>query len=200
MSKRQLLISPPSSDNRVALGSTSNTVTRRTSQQDETPLDKAGLLGIRLLIGLPDDVTYQIFTYLALPCNVVTVLSQSIAPLCHASRKFANENDHLWEAILAGYYKGNQCDDDPTGNSSGTGTASTRRGAQSQCSKLLNAYHARTQRRSSKRLRRTTAKEDVIHAHFVLRDQVSIKLVLVPDTILYVLSCIVYHFIKNIQC
>ena len=68
-----------------------------------------------------------------------------------------NDESPLWDIILGGYY------------------------LDSSRSASANAYKARTQRRSSKRLRRTTAKQDVIHAHLVLRDQTELALQEVAD-------------------
>ncbi len=113
--------------------------------------------GLNLLIGLPDDVMYNILLYTAVPNTITSILCHSIVPLCHATKTYVDSNDNLWEAILSGYYGNN--------NQSNNG------------GKTGNAFRARTQRRSSKRLRRTTAKEDVIHAHFVLRDQVRVSVV-----------------------
>ncbi len=125
--------------------------------------------GINLLIGLPNDVLYKILTFIDTPFNMATILCHSIVPLCHATQEFVNgsDNDELWELVLGGYYLDNgdtngKSNNNSSSNSSSKSSTSTRA-----------SYHARTQRRSSKRLRRTTAKEDVIHAHFVLRDQVS---------------------------
>ena len=117
--------------------------------------------GLNLLIGLPDDVTYNILRYIEAPNNIASILCHSMVPLCHATKEYVDANDNLWEAILSGYYVNNYDGDNGDGGRKG-----------SKCTKSDRAFRARTQRRSSKRLRRTTAKEDVIHAHFVLRDQV----------------------------
>lgn len=122
-----------------------------------------------LIIGLPDDVTYNILTYIQTPYNIASVLCHLIAPLCNATKAYVDTNDGLWEAVLGGYYH-----PATTSNTSNSTAAATKTKNLNHQSTIL-AYRARTQRRSSKRLRRTTAREDVIHAHFVLRDQVSFE-------------------------
>ena len=136
-------------------------------------------LKLNLLIGLPDDITYKILCYIDTPNNIVSILCQSIAVLCKATKSYVDHNDNLWEAVLGGYYL-DHLNSRSSSRSSSTNTSTS------------SAYHARTQRRSSKRLRRTTAKEDVIHAHFVLRDQVSHSLLILPCSMfMYV---IIFHF------
>ena len=115
-------------------------------------------MSLDLILSLPDDVFYKILMFLAdRPTGVSRIVGQSIAPLCSSTREFVNFDSSLWDNILGGYYLNG------SGNSS------------------VSAYRARTQRRSSKRLRRTTAKEDVIHAHCVLRDQTEMALQEVAD-------------------
>lgn len=109
------------------------------------------------LFQLPEDIFYNILLYIEQPVYVSRVVCQQIAPLCSSARRFVDDESPLWEIILGGYYL--------------TGSQP----------KSQSAYQARTQRRSSKRLRRTTAKHDVIHAHFVLRDQTEMALQEVAD-------------------
>lgn len=106
---------------------------------------------------LPEDILYNILLYLEQPVYVSRVVCQQIAPLCSAAKRIVDEDSPIWDIILGGYY-----------------LDGTRPGS-------ANAYKARTQRRSSKRLRRTTAKQDVIHATFVLRDQTEMALQEVAD-------------------
>ena len=115
--------------------------------------------GLRLITDLPDDVTYKMLRYIEAPNNIAFILCHSITPLCKAAKTYVESNDNLWEAILSGYYVDND-------NDKMVKQSNSKKG------KSDSAFRARTQRRSSKRLRRTTAREDVIHAHFVLRDQV----------------------------
>lgn len=114
-------------------------------------------MSLDLIISLPDEVFYNVLLFVGHPMSITAVLCQTIAPICSETRTFVNNDASIWENILGGYYL------DGSGKSS------------------VNAYRARTQRRSSKRLRRTTAKEDVIHAHFNLRDQTEIALSEVAD-------------------
>jgi hypothetical protein len=109
------------------------------------------------LFNLPEDIFYNILLYLEQPVYISRIIYQQIAPLCSAAKRIVEDDSPLWEIILGGYYL------------DGTQPAS------------INAYRARTQRRSSKRLRRTTAKQDVIHATFVLRDQTEMALQEVAD-------------------
>ena len=115
-------------------------------------------MGLDLIISLPDDVFYNTLLCIEHPIGVAAIVCKSIAPLCSETRAFVNnDSSSLWEHILGGFYL----------NSGGTSSVS--------------AYRARTQRRSSKRLRQTTAKDDVIHAHYVLRDQTEMALQEVAD-------------------
>lgn len=112
---------------------------------------------VHSLLNLPDDVFYNILLFLEQPMYVSRVVCKQIAPLCLSSRILVGNDSSLWETILGGYYL------------SGSQPSS------------VSAYRARTQRRSSKRLRRTTAREDVIHAQFVLRDSTEMALQEVAD-------------------
>jgi hypothetical protein len=114
-------------------------------------------MSLDLIVSLPDDVFYSILLFLEQPMGISAIVCKLITPLSSATRTFVNTDSSLWENILGGYYL------------NGSGTSS------------VSAYRARTQRRSSKRLRRTTAKEDVIHAHYVLRDQTEMALQEVAD-------------------
>ncbi len=144
-------------------------------------------MSITLLKGLPDDVLYKILCFINPPNTIVTTVCQSIVPLCHATKSFIDDNETLWESILGGYYlcrednshgeKNGKVSSSSTSSPSSSSvstqhsTSGNRRSRASSTNTNI-VYRARTQRRSSKRLRRTTAKEDVIHAHLVLRDQV----------------------------
>mmetsp|Transcript_11004 Transcript_11004/g.16645 ORF Transcript_11004/g.16645 Transcript_11004/m.16645 type:complete len:347 (+) Transcript_11004:1325-2365(+) len=140
-------------------------------------------MSLMLLTKLPDEVLYKILCFVSPPNNIVTTVCQSLVPLCHATKLYIDTNDTLWESILGGYYL--SCDDhnrnDDNDKASSTtlnstlNTTTTNRKNRA-ASTNVDTYRARTQRRSSKRLRRTTAKEDVIHAHLVLRDQTEMAL------------------------
>lgn len=104
------------------------------------------------LFSLPDDVFYNILLFVDQPLSVARVICTQIAPLSSETANLVSNTSTLWDFVLGGYY----------GTQSGVSSPS--------------AYRARTQRRTSKRLRRTTAKEDVIHAHFNLRDQTEMAL------------------------
>jgi len=109
------------------------------------------------LIRLPDDVFYNILLFLESPTNVSVTVCKLIAPLCSATRSYVGNDSSLWEIVLGAFFI------------NGSGPSS------------VSAYRARTQRRASKRLRRTTAKEDVIRTLFVLRDQTEMALQEVAD-------------------
>jgi hypothetical protein len=112
-----------------------------------------------LLIDLPDDIMYKILLYLESPTRVIhqmaifSTVSKNMYFFTH------EDNNELWEFILGGYY----CNGKDLSLSS------------------RFAFHSRTQRRNSKRLRRTSAKNDVIHAHFNLRDQTEMALQEIAD-------------------
>ena len=110
------------------------------------------------LINLPCPILYTILTYIDKPIYHPKLLCSTFQLLCHLFHNYINVNDDLWEMILIGYYK-NDNDDDDSKKNNNHGTSSQGR-------------------RLSKRLRRNTAKEDVIHTHFVLRDQVSIMIII----------------------
>jgi len=114
-------------------------------------------MSLHPLLNLSDDAFYNILLFLEEHTYMSRVLCKQIAPLCSESRNYVGNDSSLWETILGGYYL----------NGSGSST--------------VKAYRARTQRRSSKRLRRTTAREDVIHAHFVIRDSTEMALQEVAD-------------------
>uniref|UniRef100_A0A7S3VCE0 F-box domain-containing protein n=1 Tax=Chaetoceros debilis TaxID=122233 RepID=A0A7S3VCE0_9STRA len=120
---------------------------------------------------LPDVVFYKILCFVDNPHHTSVVVAQQITPLCKAARSYT-ECDSLWESILGGFYNSNS----DSNNSSDTSSS-----ASASASAKANAYRARTQRRSSKRLRRTTAKEDCIHAFLNLRDQTEMCLQEVAD-------------------
>ena len=103
------------------------------------------------LINLPCPILYTILTYIDKPIYHPKLVCFTFQLLCHLFHNYINVNDDLWEMILIGYYK----NDNDSKNKKNHGTSTQGR-------------------RLSKRLRRNTAKEDVIHAHFVLRDQVSL--------------------------
>jgi len=111
-----------------------------------------------IFASLPDDLFYRILSYVEKPCQISVVLCQKISPLCHAARFV--QNDSLWEIVLGGY-GGGFVPSSPFSSSS--------------------AYSGRRQRRTSKRLRRTTAKEDVIHAHKLLCERTELTLMEVGD-------------------
>ncbi len=121
-----------------------------------------------LLVHLPEDVFYKILCFVNHPYFASVVVTRQINPLCSATRQYTS-SDSLWENILGGYYLHHGSDSSSTSHMN------------NKSSRSQNAYRARTQRRSSKRLRRTTAKEDCIHAHFNLRDQTEMCLQEVAD-------------------
>ena len=119
-----------------------------------------------LLTELPDDVMYKILLYLESPTRVIHQMATISAVSKHMNAFLTHEDNHeLWEFILGGYY----C------------TYNTHEHGKRPCSSSRLAFHSRTQRRDSKRLRRTSAKSDVIHAHFNLRDQTEMALQEVAD-------------------
>lgn len=157
--------------------------------------------GINLIIGLPEHIAYHILTYITTPYDVASTLCHQIVPLCKATYLYVNGNtttntdndtndgtceytgnDDIWETVLGGYYLTNTSTNTNTNttNTSTTNTNNTNHTNNNTNNTTntnhTNNYRARTQRRSSKRLRRTTAKQDVIHAHFVLRDRTEMAL------------------------
>lgn len=108
---------------------------------------------------LPDDVIHKILLFIESPVRIVHQMSTlSLVSLDFYQMTQESSND-LWEFILGGYYSAKNADIKT-----------------SKC-----AFQSRTQRRNSKRLRRSSAKNDVIHAHFNLRDQTEMALQEVSD-------------------
>lgn len=126
-------------------------------------------MSLDLIISLPDDIFYDILLFVNKPLDIPALICHSISPLCSATRTFVSNNSTLWEKVLGAYYQNDRSSSKKKSNK----TLSS--------SSLASAYRSRTQRRNSKRLRRTTAKEDVIHAHFVLRDQTEMALQEIAD-------------------
>jgi len=102
-----------------------------------------------LLSTLPDELLYKVLSYAETEAGVGPFLGGVLSRVNRAMRRVA-ESDNLWEMILNG-----------------------------------SEYHTqdrgelavgRKRRRESTRLRRSTAKEEVIHAHWVLRDQTEMAL------------------------
>jgi len=110
------------------------------------------MAGHRLFISLPHEVLYTILRFAANATSTVDVLCNILAPLSktiHADLK--NNGNELWEIILWEY---------------------SPRGAANISRVEVASYRAvRKRRRQSKRLRPTTAKDDVAHAHLSLRDR-----------------------------
>ena len=106
---------------------------------------------------LPDALLYNILTYVSVPTKIAVCVIHSLLPLCSTIKDYFDKEDALWELILGGYYY----ESDGTPN--------------------RTDYQSRRQRRDSKRLRRTTAKYDVAHAHLVLRDRTDMALQDVAD-------------------
>lgn len=113
------------------------------------------------LTQLPDDVIYKILLFLESPVRVIHQVSILSLVSLDFNQMTQESNNELWECILGGYYSDNHA----------TALHKTSR----------DAFQSRTQRRHSKRLRRTSAKNDVIHAHFNLRDQTEMALQEVAD-------------------
>lgn len=118
-----------------------------------------------LLTALPDDVMYKILLYVESPTRVIHQMAIFSTLSKHMHAFTHEDNNELWEFILGGYY----C----------TTTNMNANGNDSSSSRY--AFHSRTQRRDSKRLRRTSAKNDVVHAHFNLRDQTEMALQEIAD-------------------
>jgi len=109
---------------------------------------------------LPDELLYKVLSFAETEAGIGPFLG-SLSRVNKAMKRVI-DNDSIWEMVLSGseYHNHDVRTETPRNASSSLSSATAA---------LLSL--GRKRRRESTRLRRTTAKEEVIHAYYVLRDQ-----------------------------
>jgi len=114
-----------------------------------------------LLTELPDDVLYYLFKYIAIsPLRIAPTIYHTLCKLSKPIHHHLIQNETLWKMILADAYNHDQPID------------SHKRRRRSNRNDIKGAADSEDRsveiRRTSKRLKRFTAIEEVIHAHLVM--------------------------------